>query len=126
MKKAIYLLMAGFCLCMTAAKAESLDVKKTVGEWTVTVPGAPYDYRNFEVTVKVKDKQYLIDVAGDASLKDQKFEVKDDKLTGNVYVGEYVKVTIWEEKGQVKGKAETSVGSLPIEFKRKVKESSKK
>lgn len=116
--------MAGICLLCAAAvntnAANAADAKKLVGAWDVTVADAPYGYQNFVVTVKEKNKQYLLDIKGDdLDLKDQKFSEKDGRLSGEVYVGEYVKITVWEENGKVKGLADTSMGALTMDMKKK-------
>ncbi|MDR1779463.1 MAG: hypothetical protein LBR50_01865 [Tannerella sp.] len=124
MKKTVFMIMAGICLLCAAAvntnAANAADAKKLVGAWDVTVADAPYGYQNFVVTVKEKNKQYLLDIKGDdLDLKDQKFSEKDGRLSGEVYVGEYVKITVWEENGKVKGLADTSMGALTMDMKKK-------
>jgi hypothetical protein len=118
-------MLAGLCLlCMTAVEAKSAnDIKSIVkGKWEINIPDAPQGYQNYTLDIKEKDQAVLVDVkGGDINLKDQKFTEKDGKLSANLYVGEYVKVTVWEEKGVVKGSADTSMGKLAFDFK-KVKE----
>jgi len=121
----MYVMLAGLCLlCMTAVEAKSAnDIKSIVkGKWEINIPDAPQGYQNYTLDIKEKDQAVLVDVkGGDINLKEQKFTEKDGKLSANLYVGEYVKVTVWEEKGVVKGSADTSMGKLAFDFK-KVKE----
>jgi len=108
-----------WCASTADVSAVENDVKKLNGKWAVTVDNAPYGYENFEVTIKEKEKTYLADVNGsELRLRDQKFTEIDGKLQANMYVGEYVTVTIWEEKGVVKGAAATSMGVLDLKFKK--------
>jgi len=122
--KTMYVLLAGlFLLCLSTGKVTaSDDIKNKVkGKWEITVPDAPYEYQKYAVDIKEKDGTILMDFkGGDLNAKDQKFTIKDGKLTGNIYAGEYVKILIWEEKGEIKGSADTSMGILPIKFKKVV------
>jgi hypothetical protein len=120
--KWMYVIFAGLCLwCMTAVTAEAADgdVRKLKGKWAVTVPDAPYGYQDYTVDIKGKDREYLIDVkGGDVDVKDRKLAEKDGKLSVELYVGEYVTVTVWEEDGVVKGTADTTQGKLTCNFKK--------
>ncbi|MDR1601126.1 MAG: hypothetical protein LBS42_01695 [Tannerella sp.] len=127
--KRMYVIFAGLCLlCMTAVTAGAADgdVRKLKGKWTVTVPDAPYGYQDYTVDIKEKDREYLIDVkGGDVDVKDKKLTEKDGKLSVELYAGEYVTVTIWEEDGATKGTADTTQGKLTCNFK-KVTQTKKK
>jgi hypothetical protein len=118
----MYLMIAGVCLlCMSAVNANAAgDLKSKVkGKWEVSIPDAPEGYQNYVLDIKEKDNAIVIDVkGGDIDVKEQKFIEKDGKLSSNLYVGEYVKVLIWEEKGVLKGSADTSMGKLPFNFKK--------
>ena len=123
--KVIYVMLAGLCLlCLPALSAEKAagdgDLRSKVkGKWEVVIPDAPYGYQNYTLDIKEKEKTIYIDVkGGDVNLKDQKFTEKDGKLSANLYVGEYVKVTLWEEKGKVKGTAYTTMGELSCNLKK--------
>jgi hypothetical protein len=123
--KVIYVMLAGVCLlCMSAVNANNgNDIKgKVKGKWEVTIPDAPPGYQNYILDIKEKDKTIVIDVkGGDVDIKEQKFAEKDGKLSANLYVGEYVKVTIWEDQGVIKGSASTSMGPLSCNFKKQGK-----
>jgi major membrane immunogen (membrane-anchored lipoprotein) len=113
---------------MSAVGAEAAnDIRSKVkGKWEITIPDAPSGYQNYDLDVKEKDGTVVIDVkGGDINIKEQKFTEKDGKLSANLYVGEYVKVTIWEEKGVIKGAADTSMGKLPCNFKKPAKHKEK-
>ncbi|MDR1102263.1 MAG: hypothetical protein LBL42_00755 [Tannerella sp.] len=120
--KAVNVMLAGLCLlCMTAIKANAADdiKSKVKGEWEITIPDAPSGYQTYVLTAKEKDKNIVIDIkGGDINVKEQKFTEKDGKLSANLYVGEYVKVVIWEDKGVIKGLATTSMGELVCNFKK--------
>ena len=120
MKK--YVLFAGLCLlCLSAVNPNAADdiKKKVKGKWEVTVPNAPEGFQKYTVNFKEKDGTVLMDFQGaDFDIKDQKLTEKDGKLSTNIYVGEYVKVVIWDEKGVIKGTAETSMGTLPFTMKK--------
>jgi len=51
-------------------------------------------------------------------VKEKEFTEKDGKLSANIYVGEYVKIVIWEENNILKGSADTSMGILPFTLKK--------
>ncbi|MDR2765020.1 MAG: hypothetical protein LBB90_08315 [Tannerella sp.] len=120
--KVMYVMLAGLCLlCMSAVQVNTADdlKSKVKGKWEITIPDAPSGYQNYVLDIKEKDKVIVIDVkGGDINIKEQKFTEKDGKLSANLYVGEYVKVVIWDDKGVIKGAAETSMGKLPCNFKK--------
>jgi hypothetical protein len=120
--KKMYLMIAGLCLlCMSAVNANAGDdlKSKVKGKWEVTIPNAPEGHQDYVLDIKEKDDAIVIDVTGgDINVKGQKFVEKDGKLSANMYVGEYVKVLIWEEKGVIKGSADTSMGKLLCDFKK--------
>lgn len=125
--KAIHVALAGLILlCMSAGKATGADdlKNKVKGKWDVVIPDAPPGYQNYTLNIKEKDKKIVIDVkGGEIDIKEQAFAEKDGKLSANLYVSEYVKVTIWEEEGVVKGSANTSMGPLTLNFKKAGKKS---
>lgn len=116
------MMFAGLCLlCMPVQKANAAgDLKSKVkGQWEITISDAPAGYQNYKLDIKEKNRDIVIDVkGGDINIKEQKFTEKDGKLSANLYVGEYVRVVIWEENGVVKGMADTSIGKLPCTFKK--------
>jgi len=120
--KTLYVIFAGFCLwCMTAATvgAAESDVKKLKGSWEVTVPDAPYGYQNYTIDIKEKDNAWLVDIkGGEIDVKNGALKEKDGKLSIEIYVGESVTVTIWEENGVVKGLADTTQGKMTCNFKK--------
>jgi len=114
--------LAVICLlCVSVANVNADDIKSKIkGKWEITVPDAPGGYDKYEAEFKEKDGAVVMDFkGGDLSIKEQKFNVKDGKLTANLYVGEYVQLVIWDEKGVIKGTADTSMGKLPLTFKKK-------
>ena len=121
MKKSIVMLAGILLLCMTAFNTQAADdiKSKVIGKWEITVPDAPEGLQKYTVIFKEKDGAILMDFdAKDSNLKNQKFTEKDGKLSANIYIEESVKVLIWEEKGVLKGTADTSMGLLPLKFKK--------
>ena len=120
--KRMYVMLAALCLmCVSVANVNADDIKSKVkGKWEITVPDAPDGFDKYNAEFKEKDGAIVMDfTGGDLSIKEQKLTVKDGKLTANIYVGEYVQLVIWEEKGVVKGTADTSMGKLPFTMKKK-------
>jgi len=122
--KKMYVIMAGLCLlCVSAMDVKAADgIKaKVIGKWEITVPDAPDEYQVFNAVIKEKNGDVFMDfTGGDIEIKDQKLTEKEGKLSTNIYVGEYVKIVILEEKGVLKGTADTSMGTLPFTLKKAV------
>ena len=122
--KTLQVIFAGLVLlCVTAINVNAADNIKTKvkGKWEITVPDAPDGYQKYNAEIKEKDGVIVMDFkGGDLDIKDQKFTEKDGKLSANLYVGEYVKIIIWEEKDVLKGSADTSMGVLPFQMKKVV------
>ena len=119
--KTVYVVLAGlFLLCVSSQVNAADDIKSKVkGKWEVTVPDAPEGFNKYTVDIKEKDGTIFMDFNGGGfEIKDQKFAEKDGKLTATLYVGEYVKVVIWDDKGVIKGSADSSIGMLPFVFKK--------
>ena len=118
----MYVILAGVCLmCMMAVNVKAADdiKEKLKGKWEITVPQAPDEYQKFNAEFKIKDGVMLMDFkGGDLEINDQKLTEKDGKLTANIYVGEYVKIIVFEEKNVLKGTADTSMGTLPFTLKK--------
>ena len=120
--KRMYVMLAVLCLFgVSVVNAQTDDIRSKVkGKWEITVPDAPGGFDKYDAEFKEKDGVTVMDFSGgDLSIKDQKFTVKEGKLTANIYAGEYVQIVIWEEKGVLKGTADTSMGKLPLNFKKK-------
>ena len=120
--KTMYVVLAGlFLLCVSSQVNADDGIKSKVkGKWEVTVSDAPEGYQKYTVDIKEKDGTILMDFSGAGfDVKDQKFTEKDGKLTTTLYVGEYVKVLIWDDKGVIKGSADSSIGILPFTLKKK-------
>ena len=118
----MYVMLAAVCLlCVSVASVNADDIQtKVKGKWEITVPDAPGGFDKYDAEFKEKDGAVIMDFTGaDLSIKEQKLTVKDGKLTANIYVGEYVQIVIWDEKGVLKGTADTSMGKLPFTMKKK-------
>lgn len=84
------------------------------------VANAPYGYQDYQVTVKQLKGKCVADITSpQLNVKNQELKEVDGKLTTALYVGENVQVVIWKEKKEIKGRADTSMGKLSIEFTRK-------
>ena len=119
--KRVFVLMAAICLLsVSVVNAQTDDIKaKVKGKWEITIPDAPGGYDKYVAEFKEKDGVVVMDFSGgDLSIKEQKFTIKDGKLNANLYVGEYVQIVIWDDKGTIKGTADTSMGKLPFNMKK--------
>ena len=120
--KRIYVVLISLCLSVSAVNVKAADdIKaKVKGKWEITIPDAPGGFDKYDAEILEKDGNIIMNFkGGDIEIKEQKFTEKDGKLTTNLYVGEYVQIVIWEEKGVLKGTADTSMGKLPFNFKKK-------
>ncbi|MDR1667246.1 MAG: hypothetical protein LBS03_06100 [Bacteroidales bacterium] len=115
-------LLAAVVLWSTPAGTNAGDdwKNKVKGKWEIAIPDAPEGYRQFICEIKEnKEKIIVADIKGEEiNIKEQKFTEKNRTLTASFYAGEYVDVTIWEEKGVVKGTVDTSMGKLNCRFKK--------
>ena len=120
--KKMFVFLTGLCLlCVSAVNVNAADdiKSKVVGKWVITVPDAPDQFQVFNAVFKLKDGAIVMDfVGGDMEVKEKEFTEKDGKLSANIYVGEYVKIVIWEENNILKGSADTSMGILPFTLKK--------
>lgn len=124
MKKLHVFLGLAFTICFLIVAMISPDAnEKLEGKWNVTVADAPYGYQDYMIDIKKSENNYKADILfvySKAKITGQELSLKDGKLTGNVYVeNEKVDITIWEEKGVVKGTAESpSIGKAVMTFSR--------
>ena len=105
------------------AMKNKISKEKLGGTWNVKVADAPSGYQDYVVDIKENDGEYKADilfVEAKSKLTNQKFTLKDGKLTGEVVVdNEKVELTIWEEKSVVQGTAKSySIGTLGMIFTR--------
>lgn len=113
--------LAALLLCTTISMtAPAFDITTSIiGKWEVKVKDAPEGYRDYIVDVKKQKGEYTADITGSgAHLKSQALTLKGNTFTANIYVEESVQLTLWEEKGVVKGSAQTSSGKLSLHMKR--------
>ena len=118
--KTIYALLAGLCLlCVKVNAADDLRSKVT-GKWYVSIPDVPVIDFGFIIDIREKDHAIVFDMQGDdLDIREMRFTEKNGKLSATIYIGEYVKLSIWEEKGVIKGSADTSmIGELRLVFKK--------
>ena len=127
--KRMYVLLAGVCLmCIAVMNVNAADdiKKKVIGKWEITIPDAPDEFNQFDVEIKEVEGVIIMNFkGGDIDIKEQKFTLKDGKLTSNLYVGENVQIVLFEEKGVIKGTADTSMGVLPFVMKKKEEKKTK-
>jgi len=108
---------------LAIAMNNKISKEKLEGKWNVKITNAPGGYQDYVVDIKENDGDYKADilfVEAKSKITNQKFALKNGKLTGNVIVdNEKVEITIWEEKGVVQGTARSSsIGSLLMTFTR--------
>ena len=118
----VCVVLAGlFLLSVSMANVQANDIRTLVkGKWEITIPDAPSGYDKYEVEFKEKDGVIVLDSkSSDFTIREQKFTLRDGRLVTNLYVGETIQIVVWEEKGVVKGSADTSMGKLPVVFKKK-------
>ena len=99
-------------LCLSSVQVNAADDLKSMvtGKWLVSIPDVPVMDYGFIIDIKEKDNAIVFDMQGeDIDIKDMKFTEKNGKLSATVYVGEYVKLSVWEENGAIKGSADTSM-----------------
>ena len=123
--KKLYLLL-GLALVysfLAIAMNNKISKEKLEGKWNVKITDAPSGYQDYVADIRENNGEYIADVLfveAKSKLTNQKFALKDGKLTGNMTVeNEKVEITIWEEKGVVQGTAKSpSVGTLLMTFTR--------
>ncbi len=108
---------------MAVAMNNRVFKEKMRGKWDVHVPDAPEGYQKYVVDITKNEKVYRADiffVETQTKLTDQTLMQKGGKLTGIINAGnEKIEVSVWEEKGTVRGTATgPSTGELPIIFTR--------
>jgi len=108
--KTMYALLVGLCLlCGKVNAADDLRSKVT-GKWDVSIPDVPVIDFGFIIDIREKDHAIVFDMQGDdLDIREMRFTEKNGKLSATIYIGEYVRLTIWEEKGVIKGSADTSM-----------------
>ncbi|MBX3239309.1 MAG: hypothetical protein KIT80_18650 [Chitinophagaceae bacterium] len=95
---------------------------RAIGKWEVLAKDAPEGYQRYMVDIKKSGSTLRADIkGGEADLKDQVLTLKNNVLTASIYVGEYVELSIWEDKNSITGSAQTSSGKLSLVFKKVVK-----
>ncbi len=120
--KKIWILSTLLLLSLFSTVYASDLTKSVQGSWTAKVADAPYGYQDYHVTIKQVEGKCLADITGSQlNVKNQELKEVDGKLTTTVYAEENVQVVIWNEKKEVKGTADTSMGKLPITFTRNKK-----
>ena len=128
MKVLYIILMSLFLSGVSSVKVHAADDfrSRVIGKWEVGVPYLPGPpNQSFILVIREQDKRMVFDVqdgrleVGDLIVKDMKFIEKKDRLLANLYVGEFVTIIIWEEKGVIRGSIETSmIGALPLILKK--------
>jgi hypothetical protein len=102
--------------------ADSLKTK-VIGKWEVNIVGVPIADQGFVLEIREKDNAIVFDVLGggigELDYKEMRFTEKNNKLSANLYIGEFITLVIWEEGGVIKGALLTSmIGDVPLAFKK--------
>jgi hypothetical protein len=108
---------------LAIAMNNRISKEKLEGKWNVKVVNAPDGFQDYVIDIKEDKGEYKVDILfvdSKDKISNQALTLKDGKLTGNVFIeNERVDITIWEEKGVVKGTAKSpSVGTLDVTFTR--------
>ncbi|MBX3252654.1 MAG: hypothetical protein KF862_00830 [Chitinophagaceae bacterium] len=113
--------LSALLLCTTISMTVPVfDITTSIiGKWEVQVKDAPEGYQDYIVDVKKQKGEYTADITGSGTnLKNQALTLQGNAFTANIYVEEPVQLTLWEEKGIVKGSAQTSSGKLALHMKK--------
>ena len=108
---------------VAVAMNNKVSKEKLKGKWEVRIVDAPYGYQNYVVDIKEDKGTYKMDILvvdSHTKISNKELANKEGKMTANLHLeGEDVEVTIWEEKGTVKGiAAGASIGKLSAKFNR--------
>ena len=105
-----YALLVGLCLLCVQVNAANDLKNKVTGKWEVSIPDVPVIDFGYMIDIREKDHSMVFDMQGDdLDIREMRFTEKNGKLSATIYIGEYVRLTIWEEKGVIKGSADTSM-----------------
>jgi hypothetical protein len=120
----IFLIIVVYCF-LAVAMNNKISREMLEGVWNVKIANAPYGYQDLILDIKEGHDEYKVDILyvdSKNKISDREFKVKNGKLTGNINMDneKRIDITIWEEKGTVKGKAEgkTIGGKMPITMTR--------
>jgi len=118
--KAMYIILVSFCLLCIKVNASDFKSRVT-GKWEVGITVLADAGLNFILDIREKDKAIIFDIQSvdEVDIKEMRFTEKNGKLSANLYIGEFVKLVIWEEKGVMKGSFQmSSFGELPLTLKK--------
>ena len=123
--KKLYLLLGLIVVYsfLAVAMNHRISKEKLEGKWNVKIAEAPYGYRDIVVEIKGDKGVYSADILfvdSKSKISDQMLTMKDGKLAGSVFVdNKNVGISVWEEKGVVKGTAIGPImGSMSMTFAR--------
>jgi len=114
-------------LCLSAASFaranNANDLRtKAKGKWEVSLSAIPGTDLSFVLDIREKDNALVFDILqgfGELDIQEMRFIEKDNKLSANLYLGEFFKLIIWEEEGEMKGSLSASMfGNLPLTLKK--------
>jgi hypothetical protein len=119
----LWALLSVFFVVGLTAFTPAADGNDPVGTWTFNAPDAPYDYQTGDLVITKDKKEYKVKVVFNEYYKMDATNVTFEKeeLAFRVYVDTetvYIKCK-FNEKGEMVGKAMTSMGDLPLKAKRK-------
>ena len=124
MKKSVYTVFIGLCLfCAATATANGADDFKTrvKGKWEVSLPILPGADQKFILDIREKDKAIVFDILNvdELDIKEMRFIEKNGKLSANLYIGDFIKLVIWEENNVIIGVILTPMfGDIPVGLKK--------
>ena len=123
--KAISIVLISLCLfsvsCVSVNDTNDLR-KKVKGKWEVSLSAIPGTDLSFILDIREKDKSLVFDIIqgfGELDIQEMRFIEKNNKLSANLYLGEFFKLIILEEEGEIKGSLSASMfGDLPLTLKK--------
>ncbi len=113
-----------FCVLSVSAN-QGRDLKKEIkGKWLFEALEAPDGYQKGKIVFFEEEGEQLAKiVTSSETIKAKNVKIEKDQVIFDFYVDyEYCKVTLNYKEGLFLGKAETSMGDIPVTAKREIKQ----
>lgn len=119
-QKGVLLFISMLFTITLSAQGNQQDASKYVGNWTVSIPDAPYGYQSGTVTLKVTDGKLNGEFKVDNStMKVDSFKETNEGYSCTVYVDGYpVNISLKLKDGIPSGVADAEGMIMPITFKK--------
>ena len=123
--RTISIVLISLCLsgtsCARMNNANDLRTK-VKGKWEVSLSAIPGTDLRFILDIREKDNALVFDIHqgfDEIDIEEMRFIEKDNKLSANLYLGEFFKLVIHEVEGEIKGSLSASMfGDLPLTLKK--------